>query len=204
MSEGVPASGLSPGLAGESPAPSLSPAEPHTDRLGAWRPVLLRVGLGTLALLGLSAVGTLSMLAGVEGARANPSATPMVVATQAQPQPTSPGNTAKPGASASTLPATMGSVAVAPVGSCSGRLLDGRVVLNRATLEELRHIPGVGPKRAGAILALRERLGRFKKPVDLVRIRGIGPKTLKRMQAAFVLDDPNCAEPGPGPEKKPK
>ncbi len=37
-----------------------------------WRPVIIRVVLGGLALLGLAGVGAASMLAGLDGARANP------------------------------------------------------------------------------------------------------------------------------------
>jgi len=55
----------------------------------------------------------------------------------------------------------------------------------------------VGPKRAQAILALRERLKRLRRPTDLLRIRGIGPKTLRKMRSHFVLDVPagSCEPP---------
>jgi len=78
-----------------------------------------------------------------------------------------------------------------------GVLADGRVVLNRATAEDLRHLPGVGQKRAEAILALREKLGgKFRRFTDLMRVRGIGPKRLKQMLPKMVLDPP--AESGAG------
>jgi competence protein ComEA len=86
--------------------------------------------------------------------------------------------------------------------SCPRVTADGKVILNRARVEELRKIPGIGPKRAEAILALRGKLKRFKRPSDLLRVKGIGPKSLVRMQTHFVLDDPNkdhdettCAAP---------
>jgi competence protein ComEA len=63
-----------------------------------------------------------------------------------------------------------------------------RVVLNRADAAELQRLPGVGPKRAEAILALRQRLGRFRRPSDLLRVKGIGPRTLARMLPQLVLD----------------
>ena len=45
-----------------------------------------------------------------------------------------------------------------------GLTADGKVVLNRAGVDELRRIPGVGPKRAQAIVELRTKLGgRFKR-----------------------------------------
>jgi len=65
---------------------------------------------------------------------------------------------------------------------------DGRVILNRASALELQRLPGVGAKRAAAILELRQRLGRFRQPGDLLRVRGIGRRTLERMLPQLVLD----------------
>jgi competence protein ComEA len=62
------------------------------------------------------------------------------------------------------------------------------VVLNRADAAELRRLPGVGAKRAEAIVLLRQRLGRFRRPNDLLRVKGIGPRTLERMLPHLVLD----------------
>ncbi|MBN2193453.1 MAG: helix-hairpin-helix domain-containing protein [Polyangiaceae bacterium] len=67
---------------------------------------------------------------------------------------------------------------------------DGKVILNTASPEQLTRLPGVGPKRAASIVALRERLGRFRRPTDLLRVRGIGPASLTKMQPYFVLDPP--------------
>ena len=53
----------------------------------------------------------------------------------------------------------------------------------------------VGMKRAEQIVALRERLGgRLKSLNDLLRIIGIGVKTLKKMLPMLVLDPPKEAE----------
>lgn len=71
-----------------------------------------------------------------------------------------------------------------------GVLADGRVVLNLATAAELLRLPGVGAKRAEAIVQLRQRLGRFKRPSDLLRIKGIGRRTLERMLPLLVVDAP--------------
>lgn len=71
-----------------------------------------------------------------------------------------------------------------------GVLADGRVVLNLASAIELRRLPGVGTKRAEAIVALRQRLGRFKRASDLLRIKGIGPRTFERMLPKLVLNPP--------------
>jgi competence protein ComEA len=71
-----------------------------------------------------------------------------------------------------------------------GVMADGRVVLNAASAEELTRLPGVGMKRAEAIVALRTKLKRFKQATDLLRVKGIGPRGLKRMLPHLVLDAP--------------
>ncbi len=79
---------------------------------------------------------------------------------------------------------------------------EGKVVLNAASAAELARLPGVGPKRAEAILALRQRLGRFTQLSTLRRVRGIGAATLKKLTPLLVLDAPageaerNGAPPG--------
>ena len=74
--------------------------------------------------------------------------------------------------------------------SSRGVTPDGRVILNVASAEELTRLPGVGRKRARAILALRERLKRFRRISDLLRVRGIGVRSLRRMKPHLVLDPP--------------
>jgi competence protein ComEA len=73
----------------------------------------------------------------------------------------------------------------------SGITTDGKVILNLATAGELTRLPGIGQKRAEKIVELRESLGRFKKLTDLLRIKGIGPKSLRKMLPYLVLDPPN-------------
>lgn len=72
------------------------------------------------------------------------------------------------------------------------------VALNTATTEQLLTLPGVGPKRAEAILALRTRLGgRFRRVEDLLRVKGIGPASLRRLKPLVVLDATEPAPPQP-------
>ena len=66
---------------------------------------------------------------------------------------------------------------------------DGKVAINHATEADLRRLPGVGATRAKAILALRDKLGgRFKRPEDLLRVKGIGRKSLARLRPLLVID----------------
>jgi competence protein ComEA len=67
---------------------------------------------------------------------------------------------------------------------------DGRIVLNLAGADELRRLPGVGARRAEAILALRAKLRRFRRVSDLLRVRGIGVRSLKKIAPLVVLDPP--------------
>ncbi len=82
------------------------------------------------------------------------------------------------------------SPAGATVSSSSGMTEDGKVILNLASVADLRHLPGVGQKRADAILALRTRLGHFKQVNDLLRVKGIGVRGLKKILPHVVLDAP--------------
>jgi competence protein ComEA len=66
----------------------------------------------------------------------------------------------------------------------------GPVLLNSADANELARLPSVGPKRALAILEMRQRLGHFRRPSDLLRVKGIGPKMLARMLPQLVIDAP--------------
>lgn len=99
------------------------------------------------------------------------------------------GDAAAPDARA--RPSTKAASSATPSPTTSpGATSDGKVVLNTAGLRELMQLPGVGPKRAEAILRLREKLGRFRRPTELLRVKGIGPKSLKKLLPHLVLDPP--------------
>jgi competence protein ComEA len=78
-----------------------------------------------------------------------------------------------------------------------GVTADGRVILNIATEDELTRLPGIGPVRARAIVALRQRLAKFRAVEDLLRVKGIGRKTLRRIKPNVVLDRPLGSDGGP-------
>ena len=63
-------------------------------------------------------------------------------------------------------------------------------------MEELRRLPGVGPKRAEAIVALRQRMGRFQRVEDLLRVKGIGRATLRKWRPLLRLDAPAAGDAG--------
>lgn len=56
------------------------------------------------------------------------------------------------------------------------------VNINAAGVSEMQFLPGVGEKLAARIVSLRSKIGKFRKPEDLLRVKGIGPKTLSKMR----------------------
>lgn len=65
---------------------------------------------------------------------------------------------------------------------------DQKVNINKATIEDLRKIPGIGEKRAQEILDARDSKGGFKSIDDLLTISGIGQKTLEKMKNEIIID----------------
>lgn len=72
----------------------------------------------------------------------------------------------------------------------------GVVNLNTAGLQELIALPGVGPSRAQAILDLRTRMNGFKRIEDLMRVRGIGRKTFRKLQPMLRLQGTTTLQAG--------
>jgi competence protein ComEA len=167
-------------------------------RDNVWMPIVAKgagVALGMMALAGIGVWSTLSgvgvplaLASGAPPAAAPasgaPSPTRGASAPSASSAPSAPSVTPAPTAptpSASTAPSNG-----APPGA--GIAADGRVILNLATVEELTRLPRVGPKRAQSILELRQKLGKFRQATDLLRVKGIGRKTLQLMLPKLLLN----------------
>jgi competence protein ComEA len=73
-----------------------------------------------------------------------------------------------------------------------------RIDLNRASTVELMRLPGVGQKKAQAIVALRARQP-FKKPEDVVAVKGLGPAWFAKVKAHLVVGAPLPAAPPTAP-----
>jgi len=65
---------------------------------------------------------------------------------------------------------------VTPADAAAGT--GGRVDLNRAGLQALQTLPGIGPALAAAIVEHRERFGNFRDVESLENVSGIGPAKL--------------------------
>lgn len=75
----------------------------------------------------------------------------------------------------------------------------GVVNLNTASEAELLRLPGVGPAKAQAILALREQMKGFRRIEDLMRVKGIGRKTFRDLRTLLTLEGPtSLADKRPG------
>ena len=67
---------------------------------------------------------------------------------------------------------------------------DEKIDPNRAGEAELDRLPGVGPSTARAILAARDSGVVFRRPEDLMSVRGVGPALLARIRAHVDLGSP--------------
>jgi competence protein ComEA len=67
-------------------------------------------------------------------------------------------------------------IAMAPL-SLAGEV--EKININTASVEELTKLDRIGPKYAERIVQFREINGPFEKPEDIIKVKGIGPKTLE-------------------------
>jgi len=65
-----------------------------------------------------------------------------------------------------------------------------RIDPNRASEIDLDRLPGLGPSAARAIVEARESGRVFRRPEDLLEVRGIGEVTLERMRPGLDLSSP--------------
>ncbi|MEY4548541.1 MAG: hypothetical protein RL685_4736 [Pseudomonadota bacterium] len=147
------------------------------------------IGVGLAQLVGGGSGAPVSRAAGLalDPAPAPASAPPSApTPIAAGPVPCTP---SRRSAGAPAGPAAPATGEALPSAGARGLTAEGRVILNRAGAAELQRLPGIGAKRATAILALRQRLGRFRRASDLLRIKGVGPKLLERMLPRLVLDE---------------
>lgn len=78
-----------------------------------------------------------------------------------------------------------------------GLLLGRPLDLNRASRADLEALPGVGPATAQSLLETRDRLGGFRRWEDLLRVPGVGAKTLNRLRPWFRPLRGEPADPPP-------
>jgi len=59
---------------------------------------------------------------------------------------------------------------------------DAPVDLNAATVDQLTTIPGIGRVTAERIVQWREQNGPFRRPEDLMKVKGIGDKSFDKLR----------------------
>jgi competence protein ComEA len=195
---------MKPLLRGDRASSAVPARSSRVARFGAWaresllaRAIAAVIALFGLAFLGGSAVaganGTTPGNAGAAPASANSLSTrPIETAADAGTVPVTPTIPTTrpellPRAVPDPAPTTSEPSAVSASGASGANLgratPDDPVDLNTARIEDLRRLPGVGAKRAEAILAVRARLpgGRFRQIEDLLKVKGVGRAMIKRL-----------------------
>lgn len=166
------------------------------------RVVLVAIGLASLAAIGRAAVAgsvatSAGALAAVASVSADPPAAPGLLT--ARPSESFIATPSSASAPAVASPAAASPAAASPAATPSPSTSRGPaspedpVFLNSAGIDDLRRLPGIGEKRATAILALRARLGRLRAIEDLMKVKGIGRATMRRLRPLVRLDGPGDA-----------
>jgi competence protein ComEA len=80
-------------------------------------------------------------------------------------------------------------VVAAPVAAGSGtpQAAGAPVPVNTAGIDALCTLPGIGPARAQAIVAARQRRP-FARLSDLARVKGLGPRRIQALAGRVVFD----------------
>lgn len=84
---------------------------------------------------------------------------------------------------ATAAPAAASPTAASPAAVVPPHLID----INRASVSRLEELPGIGPGKAKAIAEYRERNGPFRKPEELMKVKGIGPKTYEALKDRIAV-----------------
>ena len=73
-------------------------------------------------------------------------------------------------------------------GTVSSTSKEKKVNINKASLEELKQVKGLGGKRAQDIIDHRETNGKFKSVDELKKVSGIGAKTIEKLKEYVTVD----------------
>ncbi|MGQ5524588.1 ComEA family DNA-binding protein [Chitinimonas sp. PSY-7] len=78
------------------------------------------------------------------------------------------------------------------------------VDINKGTAAELEALPGIGPKKAQAIVDYRSKNGPFKTVEDMEKVKGIGKATVEKLRKDITVGGaPSKPAPAPTAASKP-
>jgi len=68
-------------------------------------------------------------------------------------------------------------------------LAQEKININKASVEQLVELKGIGEKTALKIVEYREKEGNFKSVDDLVNVKGVGTKTMDKIRGQLTVKD---------------
>jgi competence protein ComEA len=94
----------------------------------------------------------------------------------------------------STLALLFGALlCLAGAATAGGKQIEGVININQATAAQLQLLSGVGPAKADKIIEYRQKHP-FRTVEELGRVKGIGPKTVRRLRAHLTVSGPTTAQ----------
>jgi competence protein ComEA len=64
-----------------------------------------------------------------------------------------------------------------------------KININTAGPKQLETLPGIGPKKAKAIIEHRKNQGKFKDPAGIMKVKGIGEEVFKKIKGSIKVHD---------------
>jgi len=93
-------------------------------------------------------------------------------------------------------------LAAAPAFAAKKALAPGeRIDLNRAPVTELMRLPGLGEKKAQAIVSHRQKQP-FHRAEDVMNVKGLGPAWFRKVKANLVVAPTAAAPPASATARK--
>jgi len=130
--------------------------------------------------------GFFSTWLAINRASAKPSSPPLLHAKSPTTVAASTSATSK-GLSASTKGLDAPDDGLGKIGKASKPVLSGKLNINTAVASDFMKLPGIGPSKAERIVSFPGKNGAFKRVADLRRVKGIGYKTLKKLEPHLQL-----------------
>ncbi len=64
-----------------------------------------------------------------------------------------------------------------------------KININKADIDEISKLPGIGPAFARKIIEYREKNGNFKTKEDIMKVKGIGIKKYEKIKNLITIDE---------------